>query len=77
MDFRGIVAKGVARLDGNKFGRSESELTRAGVSGAYFGVNGAVKSLASIAGASQLSVSLTALIFSVSISELIKVMPLC
>ena len=45
----------------------------AGASGIYFGVNGAVLSLATIGGVSQFGVSLAAAIFSVLASEFIKI----
>ena len=43
----GIAAKGVSFIDGNKNNR-DSALINAGTAGAYFGVAGAVRSLAEV-----------------------------
>ena len=70
--FGGFAQRFISRIDGNK-NKEGSELVSAGASGAYFGVAGAVRSLAYASGLSQLAVSLLALVSSFSVSEFIKI----
>lgn len=68
----GLAGKVVALIDGNKNNRKDSLAVNAGTYGAYFGVAGAVRSLASIGGFSDLAVSLSAFALATIVSELIK-----
>ena len=68
----GLAGKVVSLIDGNKQKRGGA-LTNAGTYGAYFGVAGAVRSLASISGFSDLAVSLTAFVLATVVSEAFKV----
>jgi hypothetical protein len=68
----GLAGKVVALIDGNKNNRKDSLAVNAGTYGAYFGVAGAVRSLASIGGFSDLAVSLSAFTLATIVSELIK-----
>lgn len=68
----GFAQRFISRIDGNK-NKEGSELVSAGASGAYFGVAGAVRSLAYASGLSPLAVSLLALVSSFSVSEFIKI----
>ena len=68
----GLAGKVVSLIDGNKQKRGGA-LVNAGTYGAYFGVAGAVRSLASISGFSDLAVSLTAFVLATVVSEAFKV----
>eukprot|EP01036_Dinobryon_divergens_P029253 gene29253-38323_t len=68
----GVAAKGIAIIDGNKNSR-ESSFLSAELSGAYFGVAGALRSLAQISGLSNVFVNLIALSSAALISEFIKI----
>lgn len=68
----GLAGKVVALIDGNKNNRKDSLAVNAGTYGAYFGVAGAVRSLASIGGFSDLAVSLSAFALATLVSEGIK-----
>lgn len=70
--FGGIASKTISRIDGNPF-KGGSEVVNAAGAGTYFGVAGAVRSLAYAAGASQLAVSLSALLTSVAITKVIEI----
>lgn len=67
----GLAAKAVMVIDGNKNNR-ESGFTNAEVSGAYFGVTGAIRSLAQVSGLSPIAINLLALFLATVISEGIK-----
>jgi len=67
----GIARRIIGRIDGNKF-KGASELISGAGGATYFGVSGAVRSLAYAGGASQLAVSLSALLSSVTISAVIR-----
>jgi len=69
--FGGIASRAISRIDGNKFKKTSELLSGAGA-GTYLGVAGAVRSLAYAAGASQLAVSLSALLTSVVIGSIIR-----
>ena len=68
----GLAAKVISLIDGNKDNK-ESSLVSAEVSGAYFGVSAASRSLVSIAGLSPIAVNLFALILATAISEGLKI----
>jgi hypothetical protein len=63
---------GVALIDGNKNNR-QSSVVNAELSGAYFGTAAAIRSLASLAGLSNIFVNILALSFATAISEFIKI----
>jgi hypothetical protein len=67
----GFAAKAIALIDGNRNNR-ESTLVNAEISGAYFGVTGAIRSLAQISGLSPIAVNLFALFVATLFSELLK-----
>jgi hypothetical protein len=67
----GLAAKAIAFIDGNRYNR-ESTLVNAEISGAYFGVTGAIRSIAQIAGLSPIAVNLFALFLATVTSEVIK-----
>lgn len=70
--FGGIARRVIGRIDGNKL-KGSSELISGAGGATYFGIAGAVRSLAYAGGASQLAVSLSALLTSVVISTVIRV----
>lgn len=67
----GIAAKGISLIDGNKNNR-ESGLLSAQLSGTYFGVSATIRSLAQLAGLSTILVNTLALVFSILLTEAIK-----
>ena len=67
----GLALKGVSVVDGNKNNKN-SILNSAEVSGAYFGVAGALRSLALALGLSNLFVNAIALVFAGVASEVLK-----
>ena len=67
----GLAAKAVMVIDGNKNNRL-SGLINAEVSGAYFGVTGAIRSLAQISGLSPIAINLLALFIATIVSEGLK-----
>eukprot|EP01038_Epipyxis_sp_PR26KG_P014142 gene14142-18980_t len=69
----GVVAKIVSNVDGNRGSKRDSSLASAETSGAYFGVVAATKSLAQIAGLSNIFVNVLALSFAALASEIVKI----
>ena len=67
----GLAAKVITLINGNK-NNKESALKNAEISGAYFGVTGAIRSLAQISGLSAIAINLLALFVATVISEGLK-----